>query len=334
MKQLLGKHIPVYDVLKLMFYSLPFIIAQSAPFATLTGFLMCIGRMVSDNEILILRASGHSLGKIILIPVLILGLLISCFSFFVNDYLLPLGTIKTRDQLRKSISSNPTMEIERQSVKRLNNATVIFGDVEGNEISDVVFFGNEEDGDQRIIVAGKSKVESSDIPGLSMSFNLQNAEISILNLRNKTTYDFIHSSEMILNIFENTVFNFDSNTTPQEMTSHDLAVKIKEMKNNERTDRRELNMNILEYNKKWSLPFGSFFFAFLAMPLALLFGKHNGQTIGLVVGIFVSFFYWAMMTIGIQLGYRNSWNGFMLMWLPDFLVGFMAIIFYLRVRRR
>ncbi|MCR5047145.1 MAG: LptF/LptG family permease, partial [Treponema sp.] len=107
MKQLLGKHIPLGDAMKLMFYSLPFVIAQSAPFATLTGFLMCLGRMNTDNEILIFKASGYHLGRLLLRPILIMGVLISIFSFFVNDYLLPLGTSKTRDQLRKSISQNP-----------------------------------------------------------------------------------------------------------------------------------------------------------------------------------------------------------------------------------
>ena len=92
-EDMLAKRAPFADVAKIMIYSMPAIIAQSAPFATLVGFLMCLGRMASDNEILIFRASGFSF-RSILYPVLILGLAISFVSFFVNDYLLPLGTIK------------------------------------------------------------------------------------------------------------------------------------------------------------------------------------------------------------------------------------------------
>ena len=94
---ILEQRVPVPTVAKLIVYCLPAIIAQSAPFATLVGFLMCLGRMVSDNEILILRASGQRY-SIILIPVLILGLLISIFSFVMNDYFLPLGTINYNNQ--------------------------------------------------------------------------------------------------------------------------------------------------------------------------------------------------------------------------------------------
>ena len=139
---------------------------------------------------------------------------------------------------------------------------------------------------------------------------------------------------MSLHLFESTVFNFERRLSPSELTSHDLRLKIKEMKKRSDTFPNELNMNVLEYNKKFSLPFGSFFFAFLAMPLALLFGKVNGQTIGLVVGIFISFLYWAMMTVGIQLGYRNGFNGFILMWLPNAVVGAAALIFYFFARKK
>ncbi|MBR6153676.1 MAG: LptF/LptG family permease [Treponema sp.] len=58
-QDILEHRVPLPTVTKLIVYCLPAIIAQSAPFATLVGFLMCLGRMVSDNEILILRASGQ-----------------------------------------------------------------------------------------------------------------------------------------------------------------------------------------------------------------------------------------------------------------------------------
>lgn len=334
MKQLLGKRIPIIDALKLMFYSLPVIIAQSAPFATLTGFLMCLGRMMSDNEILIFRASGHSLGKLLLKPVLILGILISLFSFFVNDYLLPLGNVATMKQLRKTIYSNPTMEIESNSIKRMNDTTVIIGDVQDKVVSDIVLFDRDSDGRQRIIVSGKTTADSGSMQGVSLRFDMSDSVVVSLDRNEKNNFDVMTSKLMSLNLFESTVFNFERQVSPSEMTSHDLGKKIREMKKNESTNPFELNMNILEYHRKFALPFGSFFFAFLAMPLALLFGKVNGQTIGLVVGIFISFLYWTVMTVGIQLGRNNGMNGFVLMWLPNVMVGLASLIFYLLARKK
>ncbi|MEE3411442.1 MAG: LptF/LptG family permease [Treponema sp.] len=334
MKQLLGKRIPIVDAMKLMFYSLPFVIAQSAPFATLTGFLMCLGRMNTDNEILIFKASGCNLRKLLLKPIAVLGVIISIFSFFVNDYLLPLGTSKTREQLRKSIASNPTMEVEAQSVKRLNDTSVVFGNVSDKDVSDLLLLDYDESGNQRFIVAGKTHVDSGAYKGVSMRFDMNDATVIVLDRSKPSDFDLLKSKTMSLHLFESTVFNFERSLSPAELTSFDLGKRIGKMKKEGGHDPREINMNVLEYNKKFSLPFGSLFFAFLAMPLALLFGKVNGQTIGLVVGIFISFLYWAMMTVGIQLGYRNGLNGFFLMWLPNTVVGLSAFLFYLGARKK
>lgn len=334
MKQLLGKRVPMLDAMKLMLFSLPFVIAQSAPFATLTGFLMCLGRMASDNEILVFHASGFSLGRLLLRPILVLGIVISIFSFFVNDYLLPLGTSATRAQLRKTIASNPTMEIEANSIKRMNETTVVIGGVQDKVISDLVLFDRDSDGRQRVIVAGKTFADSGSMEGVSMRFDMNNACVAVFDRNEESNFDVMTSKLMSLNLFESTVFNFERRISPSEMTSHDLGKKIREMKKRPDADAQEINMNVLEYNKKFSLPFGSFFFAFLAMPLALIFGKVNGQTIGLVVGIFISFVYWAMMTVGIQLGMRNGMNGFILMWLPNTTVGIVSVVFYLLARRK
>ncbi|MBO4547208.1 MAG: LptF/LptG family permease, partial [Treponema sp.] len=192
----------------------------------------------------------------------------------------------------------------------------------------------DDNGNQRFIIAGKTHVDSGSYKGVSMRFDMNDATVIVLDKRKAGDFDVLKSKTMSLHLFEKTVFNFDRQLSPAELTSFDLGRKIHKMKKEPGRDKREINMNVLEFNKKFSLPFGSLFFAFLAMPLALLFGKVNGQTIGLVVGIFISFLYWAMMTVGIQLGYRNGWNGFLLMWLPNVTVGLAALLFYLGARKR
>ena len=137
-ENILKKRVPLADVLRLISYSLPMIIAQSAPFATLVGFLMCLGRLVTENEVLILRASGMGY-KMLVLPVIILGLVISIISFFVNDYLLPLGTLKYNQLRRTILMSNPAIELESNSVKRTNDKTLVIGQVNGTNVSDLIF---------------------------------------------------------------------------------------------------------------------------------------------------------------------------------------------------
>lgn len=334
-EEVLKKRVPLIQVIKLITYSLPFIIAQSAPFATLVGFLMCIGRLMTDNEILIIRASALSF-KTILIPVLSLGLIISVVSFAVNDYLLPLGTLSYNKLYKEIIFSNPAVELESNSIKRTEDSTLVIGEVEGRTVSDLLFFDTDGDGNQRIINAGQTIILSPEDRSILMQLKMKNPYVAIINKKDRQSIDYLESEEAIMNVFSSSLFpKSNSGTNPREMTSYDLKKRIDEMKSKgDRYSPLQLNIFKQEFHKKFSLPFGSLFFSILAMPLAIIFGKVNGQTIGLIIGILLSVIYWAMMILGQTFGIRNGLNGFWTMWLPNILVGSAGLIFYLRLIKR
>ena len=332
-ENILKKRVPVMDVARLITYSLPMVIAQSAPFATLVGFLMCLGRLASDNEFLILRASGQSY-RLILVPVLVVGLLISIVSFFVNDYLLPLGTLNYNKLYRSILTSNPAVELESNSIKRTNDKTLVIGQVSGENVSDMIFFDTDTDGNQRIIVADSSKVRKASKPGVLMNLLMTDASVVIFDSNKKNDYDVMMSKNMELNIFESTFFHNNKGVSPREMTSYDLAKQIGILKQSDGTTKKTMNRYRLEMAKKFSVPFGSIFFALLALPLALIFGKHNGQTIGLIIGLFISVFYWAMSIVGQIFSSRSGMYGVSIMWAPNLLIGFSGLVFYWRLIRK
>ncbi len=330
-QEVLQKRVPLWDVMVLITYALPMIIAQSAPYATLVGFLMCLGRLATDNEVLIIRASGLGY-KIILIPVITLGVLISLGSFFVNDYLLPVGTLKYNDLKKSIVASNPAVELQPNSVKRTNDKTLVIGDVDKTSVSDILFFDTDEEGNERIIVAEKSDVRKSSESGVIMTMVMNNPEVILFKKGKSKDYDLLHAQSLDLNVFESSVFQ-RIEIRPNEMTSYDLHRRIVDLKESQGSQQL-INRYITEFNKKFSLPFGSFFFAILSLPLALLFGKRNGQTIGLIIGIFIAVFYWAFMILGQMFSNRSGVNGFLTMWLPNTLVGIAAVIFYFRLVRK
>ena len=326
-QDILRKHVPLVQVMKLMTYSLPFIIAQSAPFGTLVGFLMCMGRLMTDNEILILRATGTSFFRLSL-PVIILGVVISLGSFFVNDYLLPLGTIQYNKLYKEIIFSNPNVEMESNSIKKTSNSILVIGEVNDRNVSDLILFDTDNSGNQRLIVASDTELLDPNDSTIMMQLRMKNPSVIQFNNDDKDTYEYILSDYTTMNIFASQfISSGSSGTNPREMTSYDLKKYIDKLKTKKNTSKRTLNTYNLEYHKKFSLPFGSIFFALLAFPLAILFGKHNGQTIGLIIGILISVLYWSLMTLGQIFGLRNGMNGFISMWLPNLLVGIFGCIF-------
>ncbi len=332
-ENILKKRVPLGDVIKLMWYSLPMIIAQSAPFATLVGFLMCLGRMMSDNEILILRASGQSY-KTVVVPVIIMGLIISVVSFFVNDYLLPIGNIKYNRKFLEITRSNPGILIEPNSIKRLNNATIVIGEATNNRVNDMVIFDKGKDNKQRIIISGPADAVNAKRDGILLQLNMTDTVVMFLDTKHKSDLDVLDSKETVLNIFDSAVFSTGTITSPREMTSFDVGRLIRNLKKKERYSKRQLNQYRMEYHKKFALPFASIFFAFLAIPLAFLFGKHNGQTIGLVIGLLICVWFWSMQILGQIFSSRNGMNGIFAMWLPDAIIFVVASLMFMVLKKK
>jgi lipopolysaccharide export system permease protein len=332
-QDILKYEVPITDVARLIIFSLPFTIAQSAPMATIVGFLMCLGRMMTDNEVLIFRASGRSYGLLLGI-VLGLGMSITTASFLVNDYLLPLG-VSSYNQLYRVVSvANPAVVLKSNSVTKTNDLTVVVGDVDKQSVSDLVFFDTDRNRNQRIIVASEATVATPSDKSVLMQLNMSDVTLISLNPQKRGDYDVITSQEVSMNLFASTIFKPSANRNPNEYPFLELRKQLQEMRADPNTSKNALNSYSLELNKKFSMPFGALFFAFLALPLAIIFGKHNGQTIGLIIGLFLSFLYWAMIIVGQRLALRSGFNGPTMMWLPDVLIGSFALLFFIGLRRR
>ena len=333
-EDLLSKSAPFADVMRIMVYSLPFIIAQSAPFATLVGFLMSLGGMMSSNEILIFRAAGLSFIKIF-IPVAMLGVFISIGSFFVNDYLLPLGTIKYNELMRKIMNSTPTIELESNSVKHLDTSHIVIGTVEGNTVSDVVII-DSKDGEDRLIIAGQSELQGAREEGVLMQFDMTDATILTVKTDNRKNYDILHSARAVMNVFDSTFLGSFSQS-PREMTTYDLTKRLNQMKAEKSEDLnaiRKINLWGMEWHKKFAIPFGSIFFALLAFSMAFQFGKANGQMIGLFLGIVICVLYWAVQIVGQLLVTKVGLNAFWCIWTPNILIGLFGLGFMIRLLRK
>lgn len=322
-EKLLSKRAPFKDVFLIMVYSIPALIAQTTPFATLVGFLMCLGRMMSDNEILVIRASGFGF-RYILLPVIFLGFVISLASFFINDYLMPLSRIKYNKLYLDITRSNPTIVLEPNSVKMIGNTTVVIGDVDNDVVSDIILFNPEGNGEETIIVAKESQLKDSKDAGVLLQLNMSEP-VMFTKKRSPNNYDVMSSEKILMNIFD-TVFSSSTGSSPSEMTSSDLKKSIKELIEVSGKDDYQVNQWNMEYYKKFSIPFASLFFSILAFSVAFLFGKNNGLTMGLFVGIIICVLYWAMQINGQMLVVYNQMNAFWCIWIPNILVGGVGVI--------
>jgi len=323
-EDILSKKAPLKDVLLLVLYALPSIIATSAPFSALVGTLMGVGRLVTDREILSLNALGVPL-RFVLAPILAVGLLVSSVSFFTNDILLPAGTIQFNRLYRRILTSTPALELESNSIKRNQNAVVVTGTIRNGLMDSLLVIDSTAEGKKRIIASPGASVLKSTNDAVLMTLRMDNAVVSVLDAKDSDSYDILHSQRMDYNILAKNVFQSYSGTvSPREMSSRDLRAEIR--KKESESDFRSLNMYRMEYNKKFSIPFGAFFFVILAFPLALG-AKTNGQSAGFIIGLIIAVLYWAMLIGGQTLSLRLGFDGTVMMWLPNTVILVLGLLF-------
>ncbi len=225
-EEIFSKKVPILDVLRLIVFSLPVVIAFSFPFGSLVGALMAVGRLASDNELLAFGSLGVP-PRQLLFPMLVLGLVFSSISFVMNDYFLPLGNLKFAEVYRRVLFSNPGLELEPYSVKRYENTTIITGAVDGRQIRDIVIVDKSLEGNRRIITAGDARLDASPQQAGVISLTLDNVFSQLSYPRDGDRYDYTLSDSMVYTILLKNISTVSiGGLTPSTMSSADVWKQI------------------------------------------------------------------------------------------------------------
>ncbi len=226
-EQILSKKAPFGQVALLILYSLPAIVAMAAPFASLVGTLMAVGRITTDNEVLVMRAAGMPY-RIIVAPLVFVGLLISLVSFFANDVLLPAGTLEFGHLYRKLLLSTPAVEIEANSIKHYKDTTLITGNVNGTTIDKLLILDRTGNGERRVIVSDSATLEQGGSSTLLLRLN--NAYVQIIDDGAKNDFDFALADLLTYSIKQKDLVQTIGAPGPREMSSKDVASEIRKRK--------------------------------------------------------------------------------------------------------
>jgi len=240
-KEILTKRVPFDQVALLILFSLPTVIAMSAPFACLVGTLMTVGRLTSDNEILVMLSSGLSY-KNVFFPAITVGIIISLLSFFTNDVLLPAGTVQFNKLWRNILVSTPALEMEANSVKKFKDTVIVTGGVKDNVIENLLIMDKTEDGERRIIMASSAELKDGGKEGLSL--NLDGAFVHSSKEIVREDYDYANSDNLQYWVSNEDIIQQYVSVSPREMSSRDVNSAIVEKKADlaERLNDRKLRM--------------------------------------------------------------------------------------------
>ena len=306
-------------------YYIPFIIILTLPINMLLSTLFSIGIMAQYNEIIACKSAGISLYKIVL-PVLILGFLISVLSGFAGETIVPHTNKLRLDVWRYNI---------RQEKKNLFDKRNRIALQDGNNKQMYIGFYDsaKKKGTQVNLVWINQKGIIKRLDAKSMQWSDEKSGWIFLNVVERT---FTDSSEKVTYI--DSVWYTDTKIYPDDLV--ELETKPEEMNYAELNKFVDRMTSIGADAKKWlvdlymkiSYPFANFIIVLFGAPLASR-KRRSGPAIGFAIALTVSFIYFLFLRTGQVLGHKGDLNPWIAAWIGNVVFGIGGIMAMIKVRK-
>ncbi|HWP36741.1 MAG TPA: LptF/LptG family permease [Gemmatimonadales bacterium] len=115
---LVGKGLPWSVIVEVFALSVPFIVTTTLSMAVLIAVLYTVGRLAAEHELTAMRASGVSLGQL-MVPLLSAGLVVTMLAFVFSDQVLPRTNHRLRTLLADISRVKPTFGLKEQVINEV-----------------------------------------------------------------------------------------------------------------------------------------------------------------------------------------------------------------------
>jgi lipopolysaccharide export system permease protein len=175
---IIGKGLNAFIILQVFVLNLAWMLALAVPMAVLVSTLMAYGRLSQDNEITAFKASGVSLYRLILPPV-VASIFISVGMMFFNDRALPELNHKARLLMTDIHQKRPTWNLkENVFINEIPGYSILIKKIDphSSDVRGITIYDMKNRRFPRTIIAEKGKVEFTP-DGNTLVFQLFNGEI-------------------------------------------------------------------------------------------------------------------------------------------------------------
>ncbi|RME16356.1 MAG: LPS export ABC transporter permease LptG [Bdellovibrio sp.] len=317
---------PLNSLLHYYLYSIPSVIYQMIPVGALVGILFTLSQLNKGNELIALFSLGMSLARVSL-PLLILILIISFFSFFMENTLLPVLNQKKNYVYYMELIHRPEMYASIKTNKIwFRSKNVLFNvrtlDVKGAQAQGVSFFYFNKDWKlSQVLKASKAHIQGK-------KWILEDGQITLFVP--ESSFPLTQSFQKKEVLLDTEVIDArEAVRSSDTLSANELAQFIK--KNKEAgldTTRYEV-----DYHSKFSFPFAAFVMSLMGIPFAVSRVRQGGnvKNIGICLGL--AFVYWLLYSAFITLGRYGHLPPVLAAWGPNVLLTFSFLFFLIKIRK-
>jgi lipopolysaccharide export system permease protein len=319
-EMIVQKGVGLWDVARLLGYTLPFLFVYILPMAFFISILLGFLRLSSDNEVTALKASGVGFFQM-LPPVLILCLI----AYFMTSFMAMVAQPWGEHALKRLLFNLAVVQAKVNLKERVFNdefKELVFYIQKVNpegSMEDLFVFDQRQKDVPQTIVAKRGWL----IPNpkdRSLNLRLEDGNIYTVTLASKSAQHIHFKTYNLVLPLENVIAAQEKREkTETELYLGELREKIRQTPPGE----KKYYVYQLEYYKKFSVPFSCLVFGMIAFPLGLQ-SRLAGRAWAVILGGIVFFIYYLFLSLAFSLGEKGSLRPLIGLWLPNIIVGTMG----------
>ncbi len=321
----INKGVSIVTVGKVFLLYIPVLLGYTLPIACLISVILAFSRLSADNEILAIRASGVYLRKLLL-PLLTVGIVLSLFSFILNDRIIPYTHHEQRKMLKALGAKNPTAMLEPGIfISAFKKQILFIHKIEGNKLSNVTIYQPQPDGKPtRTIIA--SRGEFTPVPGKNqILLKLMDGTSDEVDSKNPDNFYKLN--------FENFFMTLNLSKGQTKVDKKPRSMTLKELtQEKQKLERLLIDTSRIdtEYYRKITWSFSSLIFILLGFPLAVIVNKREKTANVLLAILFAATYY--LLSLGCEaLSIENIIPAAIIMWGPNIVGGITALFLNYRL---
>jgi len=298
---------------------IPFLLSYTLPIAALTAVLLSLGRLSSDNEIIAIRASGINLFSLIL-PLLIVGLILSLILVVFNDKVIPYAHFESRKTLIEVGIKNPTAALEPGVfINSFQKYILFIYRIEDNKLMNIRIYEPQEGKPTRTIVAKHGEF-IADTEKKTMKLKLIDGTSDEPDPNNPSNFYKLNFKTYFMTLNLSDARNKDSiEKKPKDMTISELRNEIEKFKKSG----VDVTPLVTEIYGKISLAFSCLVFILLGSSLAII-TRRREKSINFGIAFLIVGIYYLLLLGSEALSLQGYLDPRIAMWLPNIILGLLG----------
>ncbi len=309
---IIRKGVNPIDALKIFSFAVPYLLGFILPLSFLLGILLVMGRLISDNEMTAISATGISPLRILNI-FLILAAILALFIFLLNNRFIPTAHYNYRNYTSGVCSQSMANVIEPGVfLENFADYVIYVSDKEDNKLKNVFIYETDRvKGVNKVTFAKRGEFA---VDGDWMRIKLEEGFRDEPNPKNKRELYRLNFKVSFVDIHiekKNSIVK-----KPSDMVSQELKDEIKRLK---RKGIKPVELET-EFHKRISFSFSPIIFAFLAYGASFSI-KHREKSINFGIAFLTAGIYYMLMMLGQSLAESCKITPALGMWLPNIIIG-------------